>query len=306
LRLFGTRFALVLLLRDGMLEVGGIKGDPGFEKLAEYYPLPLDDRLLPGKAILVKRALQLSPIIGNVEAPPGTQKLAVEYGYNALISVPLIREGKVVGALNTAHRDAVEFTNKQVGLIRSFADQAVIAIENARMFEEVQARTRDLSESLQQQTATADVLKVISRSAFDLQTVLDTLVESASRLCDSDEGTIWQPRQGRFVLTASSGLPSGKKQFLETISFERDSAGPGGRALSTGKTMHIHDILADPTYPFTGDTDPARTRLYVPLMRGEDAIGIFILSRRQIRPFSDKQLRAVPAGDYPGAAQSDL
>jgi two-component system, NtrC family, sensor kinase len=293
LRLFGTRFALVLLLRDGMLEVGGIKGDPGFEKLAEYYPLPLDDRLLPGKAILVKRALQLSPIIGNVEAPPGTQKLAVEYGYNALISVPLIREGKVVGALNTAHRDAVEFTNKQVGLIRSFADQAVIAIENARMFEEVQARTRDLSESLQQQTATADVLKVISRSAFDLQTVLDTLVESASRLCDSDEGTIWQPRQGRFVLTASSGLPSGKKQFLETISFERDSAGPGGRALSTGKTMHIHDILADPTYPFTGDTDPARTRLYVPLMRGEDAIGIFILSRRQIRPFSDKQLELV-------------
>jgi signal transduction histidine kinase len=204
-----------------------------------------------------------------------------------------MREGRGVGVFALSRDYVGAFSQRQVELVQTFADQAVIAIENARLFDEVQARTADLQESLQQQTATADVLKVISRSAFDLQTVLDTLVESALRLCSADEGTIWQPQEGRFVLTANSGLPPGKKRFVESISFERGSPGPAGRALSTGQTLHIHDILADATYPYKDDVDPARTRLYVPLMRDGEAIGIFILSRREVRPFSDKQLELV-------------
>jgi GAF domain-containing protein len=145
LRLFRTRFALVLLVRNGMFEVGGIKGDLSFEELAKHYPLPVDEGLLPGKAVLAGRPMQLSPIVGNVEAPSNTQRLASEFGFNAQISVPLIRDGEAIGALSTARRDAIAFTDEQVALIKSFAAQAVIAIENARLLNE-------LRQSLEQQT----------------------------------------------------------------------------------------------------------------------------------------------------------
>jgi two-component system, NtrC family, sensor kinase len=129
LRLFGTRFAVVLIVRDGNLELGGLRGDdPEFEKLAERYPVPLDKRTLPGKAILTGQALQLVPIVGNPKAPTATARWAHEFGYDALLSVPLVRQGKMIGALNTAHRDPVPFTDQQIALLKSFADQAVIAL----------------------------------------------------------------------------------------------------------------------------------------------------------------------------------
>jgi transcriptional regulator with GAF, ATPase, and Fis domain len=146
LRLFRTRFALVLLVRNGMFEVGGIKGDLSFDELAKHYPLPVDERLLPGKAVLAGRPMQLSPIVGNVEAPSNTQRMAIEFGFNAQISVPLIRDGEAIGALSAARRDAIAFTDEQVALIKSFAAQAVIAIENARLLNELRQRTTDLTE----------------------------------------------------------------------------------------------------------------------------------------------------------------
>jgi len=161
LRLFGTRCAIVILVRDGMLHVAALRGDPGFSKLAEAYPLPLDDRLQAGRAILSGRVLQLVPIIGNPDAAPKTEKLAVELGYDSMISVPLSCGGKVIGALNTAHRDPIAFTDRQVALIKSFADQAVIAIENARLLNELRQRTHDLSRSLE-----------------DLRTAQDRLVQT--------------------------------------------------------------------------------------------------------------------------------
>ena len=164
LRLFGTRFAAIFLVRDGMLHLAGLKGDPGFEKFAQLYPLPLDDRLLTGRAIRAGRPLQIVPVVGNSEAPPSMQKMAADFGYNALLSAPLIHEGKIIGAMNTAHRDPTPFTEKQIALVKNFAAQAAIAIENTRLFEAEQQRTRELSESLEQQTATSEVLRVISSS----------------------------------------------------------------------------------------------------------------------------------------------
>jgi GAF domain-containing protein len=154
-------------------------------------------------------------------------------------------------------------------------------------------RTAERDELLRQQTATADVLKVISRSAFDLQTVLDTLVQSATRLCDADEGTIWRPREEHFVLAASCGLPPPKKEFLGTLAIRAGDSGQVGRALLTGKILHVHDVLADPNYQLQGDPDPARTRLQVPLRRDGKSIGMFILVRKEVRPFSETQIELV-------------
>src|SRR5262249_34844351 len=144
------------------------------------------------------------------------------------------------------------FADKDKELLRTFADQAVIAVQNVKLFEEVQARTSDLQESLQQQTATADVLKVISRSAFDLQTVLDTLVESAARLCNADEGTIFQSKENTYRLMANWGLSPALKEFFGDHSFRPGRESTVGRVLLEGKTVHIHDILSDPDYGLAG------------------------------------------------------
>src|SRR5262249_26891395 len=164
LRLLGSSFAFVGLLRDGMIEVAGLKGEPGFEKLAERLPVPLDARTHVGRAMLAGRTLQIAPIVGNPEAPPITEQSARDFGYNSQISTPLVRDGTVIGVIGTMHRDVASFNDKQVALIESFAAQAVIAIENTRLLNELRQRTDDLSESLEQQTATSEVLQVISSS----------------------------------------------------------------------------------------------------------------------------------------------
>src|SRR5262249_28309452 len=137
LRLFGSSFAFVGLLRDGMIEVVGLKGESGFEKLAERLPVPLDARTHVGKAMLVGRTLQIAPIVGNPEAPPMTEQSARDFGYNSQMSTPLIRDGTVIGVIAAMHRDPVSFNDKQVALIESFAAQAVIAIENTRLLNEL-------------------------------------------------------------------------------------------------------------------------------------------------------------------------
>jgi signal transduction histidine kinase len=295
LRLFGTRFAVVQLLRDNMIEMAAVGGDPGFEKMMTQYPRPLDKTTGGGLAMLTKQVQQFSPIRGNPETPPVMRRFADEHGFDATIFAPMIRGESVVGVIGVAHHEAKVFDEKQIDLIRSFADQAVIAIENARLFDELQKRTEDLSESLQQQTATADVLKVISRSAFDLQTVLDTLLRSAGRLCDAEMGAITQRKADQFYRAVTFGLPP---KFLEQVrdeAVELNRNSGSGRALLEGKIIHIEDIEADQEYTWSPARDLGgfHTLLGVPMLRDGAPVGVLTLMRNQVRPFTEKEIALV-------------
>ncbi|WP_084302015.1 GAF domain-containing protein [Bradyrhizobium sp. WSM2254] len=213
-------------------------------------------------------------------------------GARTIIVVPMLREGELIGTIAVYRKEVRPFTDKQIALVENFTKQAVIAIENARLLKELRRRTDDLTESLQQQTATADVLKVISRSAFDLQTVLNTLVGSAARLCDADEGTIFRPSDGVFYLAASCGLDAEQENKLRTFASVPERGSVVGRTLLDAKTVHVPDVQADPEYAPSSARrrSNVRTMLGVPLLREGTPIGVFVLTRHMVRPFSDKQI----------------
>ena len=213
---------------------------------------------------------------------------AVMGNFRAVLSVPLKRGQETIGVFGLARRTAGPFAQRQIELVETFADQAVIAIENERLFEEVQARTRDLGEALQQQTATADVLKVISRSAFDLQTVLDTLTESAAQLCEADmAGITRQEAEGFYYATE---LRSSCRVGWSTSRTMRLAPGRGsvvGRASLDRKIVQVVDVLADPEYTFLDSTSRVwfRTVLGVPLMREGNPMGVLVLARSESPTF---------------------
>jgi signal transduction histidine kinase len=206
-----------------------------------------------------------------------------------------MRKNEAIGAINIRRTEEKPFTEKQIELVTTFADQAVIAIENVRLFEAEQQRSRELTESLQQQTATADVLKIISRSTFDLRTVLQTLVESAARLCDADKATITRERDGAFYSAEAYGFSREFMDYIRNIPIEPERGSASGRALLEGRVIHIPDVKVDPEYTWveTQRRGDYRTILCVPMLREGVPIGVLILTRSKARPFTDKQIELV-------------
>ena len=267
----------------------------------EYDELQRNLTYTPGRGGVVARVLlegksvQIPDVLRDPEyAYP---ELVRAGNFRTILGVPLLREGIPIGVLVLQRVAVRPFTEKQIKLVETFADQAVIAIENTRLFEAEQQRSRELAESLEQQTATSEVLQVISRSAFDLEAVLNTLVESAARLCEADRGTILRPtgKDASYHTAASYRHTQEFNEYSKNLTFAPGRSSVVGRVLLEGKSVQIPDVLADPEYAFleAARLGDFRTILGAPLLREGILIGVLFLSRSAVRTFTEKQIKLV-------------
>ena len=286
---------VLVLLRDG--EVARLRAESGctpqHREYVAAHPFRPGRETVTGRVLITGEAVHIPDVLADPDYEYG---VGPQVGnYRATFGAPLIRNGVVDGVFTLLRPEPGAFTPRQIELVRTFADQAVIAIENTRLFDEVQAKTRDLEESLQQQTATADVLKVISRSAFDLPAVLRTLVESAAKLCDADKATITREINGVYYRAETYGFSEEFMDQVRNIPVAPERGSISGRVMLEGKAVHVEDVEADPEYwPKNFATlAELRTGLGIPMMRNGAPIGVLALMRTEVRPFNAKQIELV-------------
>ena len=239
-----------------------------------------------GRAALERRTINIPDVLADPEYSYGAKDVEK---LRTVLAVPIFKGDDLLGVMGIYTLEEVRpFTDKQIALVETFADQAAIAIDNVRLLDE-------LRQSLQQQTATADVLKVISRSTFDLQSVLQTLIASAAKLCDADNGGITRQQGGVFYPAETYGFPKEFADYIRTLPIKPERGSAQGRALLEGKVVHIPDAQADPEYTWTEvqRLGHFRTILGVPMLREGAPIGVFALTRSEVRPFTDKQIELV-------------
>ncbi len=265
----------------------------GTDAIRRAFPMSLSDETVTARAVRSRTVVHIPDVLAD---PHYQQKgAALAARYRGALGVPMLREGQVVGVIFVARATSGHFGDRQVELLKTFADQAVIAIENVRLFQELQASNRDLIDALEKQTATSEVLYVISRSTFDLEPVLETLIENATRLCDAAQGLIYRFDGEVFRVGAFYGASSEFREF-----WQRREPRPGrgncvGRVALDHRTVQIPDVLADPEYEESEAQKIAgfRTIMGVPMLREGVLIGAIVMWRTEVRPFTDKQVDLV-------------
>jgi GAF domain-containing protein len=249
------------------------------------YVRPINRDWVTGRAVVDRATIHVPDLqAAEAEFPEGAA-YARQLGHRTTLATPLLREGVAIGAILIRRTDVRPLTEKQIALLKVFADQAVIAIENTRLLNE-------LRESLQQQTATADVLKVISRSTFDLQAVFDTLVKSAAQLCRANQANLARVVGDRFQYVAAYGFPPGYLGHMQAHPRPIDRGSASGRAVLEGRVVHIEDVLADSEFTLLDAQKLGRFRtvLAIPLLREGIAIGALFLTRPEVEPFTQNQV----------------
>jgi len=258
---------------------------PAHKQYMQTHPIPSGRGSVSGRTVLDGKVVHIL----DVKADPDYTLIDRERFVRTMLGVPLLREGTAIGVIVLQRSTVRPFSDKQIELATTFADQAVIAIENARLFNE-------LRESLQQQIATAEVLKVISRSSFDLQAVLDTLTVSAARHCEAQMAAIVRQKDtGSYYFATSYGISADSNNYFKSVVIKAGRGTVVGRALQEGRTVQVPDVLADPEYTWSEAQERTglRSVLAVPLLREGHPIGVLVLARSVTRPFTDKQVEVV-------------
>jgi GAF domain-containing protein len=274
--------ALLLVAHHGPLPVAGA--------------LPLMRGHLVLRAVLERRTIHVADLQAETDEYPEGSDIARRLGFRTNLTVPLIRAGAAIGVINVRRTEVRPFTDRQIELLKTFADQAVIAIENAGLFEAQQASKRELQESLEYQTATSEVLSVISRSPNDLQPVLDTISATAGKLCEADDAHVLMLQEDKFHLVAHNQSDPKVVAWFHANPFGIEDPGSvSARAARQQCSVHVHDVRADPDFgvgsPITFSN--GRSVLSVPLLRAGTVVGVVTVSRRTVRPFTDRQIALV-------------
>ena len=292
IRICDANFGALFRFEDGVAAAAAMLGvPPAFAEFWQRGPYRPGSRTALGRVMQTLQTVHIADVTVDpayLEGEPIFVAAVELGGFRTILNVPILKEDELIGVFAIYRQEVRSFSSRQVELVTNFAAQAVIAIENARLLNE-------LRESLRQQTAIADMLKVISRSTFDLQTVLNALVESAARLCDAEMGAIMRPRGEAFDFAANYGFSQEMTTLLTTQPVSTGRGTLAGRTACEGRPVHIPDVLADPEYTYTNGQRVAgyRSMLGVPLLRDGMSIGVVILVRMAARPFTERQIKLV-------------
>ena len=285
---------VIYLLEDDVLIATAQSGiSAEFQKFILEHPIKPGRATFVGRTALTKDVVHLPDVLDDPEyyyfnAPKLGQ-------FRSALGVPLMRDGQLIGVLAFSRPEPRAFVEREIDLVKTFADQAVIAIENARLFEKVEARTQALAAALQQQTATADVLKLISRSAFDINSVLTALIGSAARLCEANQGSIFVRDGAVYRIKATYGTTAEFDAYLQAHPVEPGSGSVAARTAMQATIVNVADLLADPEQFFGPGPRLSnyRAALGVPLMRDGEIAGLFVLAKPETGVFSDRQVELV-------------
>ena len=262
---------------------------------------PLDASTVMGRAVVDRRTIHIHDMLAEQEHEfPLGRILQQRFGFRTMLATPLLREGVPTGGILIRRTEVRPFTDSQIKLLETFASQAVIAIENTRLFQEVQERTRELTEALEQQTATSEVLSIISGSPGELEPVFKSMLENATRICDAKFGNLYLRDGDEIHIAANQNTPSAMVEARQRMPFRAESNMPMGRVLRTKRAVHVADMKAEAVYL---ERDPAavasvelggvRTVLVVPMLKEQELVGAISIFRQEVRPFTDKQIELV-------------